>query len=235
MNPLPPISPMAYSPGTDDGVALVLLCCFFMTAYVLSRSRKFLAQLLKDFLLNRERTSLFAESTPGDMRCLLLLVLQTGVLAGLAWFNYFALVRPSLVHHAAPAALLAIYVGASLAYLLLKWLLYGFIGWIFFDIGRRSLWMESYSTLIYYAGLTLFPYLLVAVYFDLGPAAAVCIGLIIAVFIKILMLYKWLKLFLNNLHGLFYLILYFCALEIVPCLMLGKALIAINDYLIIKT
>ena len=50
--------PIPYSPRMDDGITVVLLCCFFLSAYVLSRSRKFLLQLVKDFLLHRERTSL---------------------------------------------------------------------------------------------------------------------------------------------------------------------------------
>ena len=43
--------PIPYSPRMDDGITVVLLCCFFLSAYVLSRSRKFLLQLVKDFLL----------------------------------------------------------------------------------------------------------------------------------------------------------------------------------------
>ena len=46
--------PIPYSPKLDDGITILLLCCFFISAYVLSRSRKFLVQLVKDFLLNRE-------------------------------------------------------------------------------------------------------------------------------------------------------------------------------------
>ena len=32
--------PIPYSPRMDDGITVVLLCCFFLSAYVLSRSRK---------------------------------------------------------------------------------------------------------------------------------------------------------------------------------------------------
>ena len=52
--------PIPYSPRMDDGITVVLLCCFFLSAYVLSRSRKFLLQLVKDFLLHRERTPIRA-------------------------------------------------------------------------------------------------------------------------------------------------------------------------------
>ena len=79
--------PIPYSPRMDDGITVVLLCCFFLSAYVLSRSRKFLLQLVKDFLLHRERTSIFAT---GDLhRCVsLLFVLEVDALlfSGLDFF-----------------------------------------------------------------------------------------------------------------------------------------------------
>lgn len=226
--------PLPYSPRMDDGITILLLGCFFLSSYILSRSRKFLLQLVKDFLLHRERTSIFTTSTAGDMRYLLLLILQTCVLAGVCIFNYCNDIQPGLVHHVPPFALMGIYIGCCLVYLFLKWLVYSFLGWIFFDEATTTLWLESYSTLLYYLGFALFPFTLFIVYFDLNLQITIIIGLILAFFIKILMLYKWLKLFCNNLHGGFFLILYFCALEIVPCFMLYRALMQLNDYLIIK-
>lgn len=226
--------PLPYSPRTDDVVALALFGCFFLSAYVLSRSRKFLFQLVKDFLLHRQRTSIFATSTASDMRYLLLLILQTCVLAGIFLFNYFVHVSPGLVQHVPPGQLLGIYMGTCLCYLFLKWLVYSFLGWIFFDGSTVSLWMESYSTLLYYLGFALFPFVLLSVYFGLGLQAMVIIGLILAVFAKILISYKWIKLFCNNLYGSLLLILYFCALEIIPCFMLFRGMMQLNDFLITK-
>ena len=89
--------PIPYSPRTDDGLAMILLGCFFVSAYVLARSKKFLLQQVKDFMLHRERTSIFASSTAADMRYLLLLIVQTCVLGGVCIFNYFNDVRPALM------------------------------------------------------------------------------------------------------------------------------------------
>ena len=102
--------PIPYSPKLDDGITVLLLCCFFMSAYVLSRSRKFLVQLVKDFLLNRERTSIFAATTATDMRYMLLLILQTCVLASVCTFNYFVDVRPELGERVSPYVLLGAYL-----------------------------------------------------------------------------------------------------------------------------
>lgn len=226
--------PLPYSPRMDDGMAVLLLGCFFLSAYVLSRSSKFLLQLVKDFLLNRERTSIFAMSTASDMRYLLLLILQTCLLEGVFIFNYYQETSGILVNHLAPYTLLAAYVSISILMVCAKWLTYSVLGWIFFDKNKTALWLESYSTLQYYIGFILFPLVLFIVYFDLDIRISTVLALFLFIFVKILMLYKYLKLFCDNLYGCSLLFLYFCALEIVPYLVLYRGIEQLNDYLIIK-
>ena len=227
-------TPISYSPRTDDAIALTLLACFFLSSIALARGKKFLSQQVKDFVLYRERTSIFDSSTAADVRYLLVLVLQTCVLSGITFLNYFHDTCPALMDHVSSLLLLGIYVGFCLAYFLLKWLLYMFLGWTFFDKNKTNVWLESYSALIYYVGFALFPFVLFLVYFDLSLTNLVIIGSIILIFTKILMFYKWIKLFFHQFSGLFLLILYFCALEIVPCLLLYQGMIQMNNILLIK-
>lgn len=100
----------------------------------------------------------------------------------------------------------------------------------FFNKNTVSFWMESYSTLLYYLGFGLFLSILVIVYLHLSLQISVIIGLVLLGLVKILMLYKWIKLFCYNLFGGLLLILYFCALEIMPCMMLYSGLVQLNDY-----
>ena len=227
-------TPISYSPRTDDAIALTLLACFLLSSIALARGKKFLSQQVKDFMLHRERASIFDSSTAADVRYLLVLVLQTCVLSGITFLNYFHDTCPALMNHVSPLLLLGIYVGFCLAYFLLKWLLYMFLGWTFFDKNKTNMWLESYSALIYYVGFALFPFVLFLVYFDLSLTNLVIIGSIILIFTKILMFYKWIKLFFHQFSGLFLLILYFCALEIVPCLLLYQGMIQMNNILLIK-
>ena len=227
-------TPISYSPRTDDAIALTLLACFFLSSIALARGKKFLSQQVKDFVLHRERTSIFDSSTAADVRYLLVLVLQTCVLSGITFLNYFHDTCPALMDHVSSLLLLGIYVGFCLAYFLLKWLLYMFLGWTFFDKNKTNIWLESYSALIYYVGFALFPFVLFLVYFDLSLTNLVIIGSIILIFTRILMFYKWIKLFFHQFSGLFLLILYFCALEIVPCLLLYQGMIQMNNILLIK-
>ena len=227
-------TPISYSPRTDDAIALTLLACFFLSSIALARGKKFLSQQVKDFVLHRERTSIFDSSTAADVRYLLVLVLQTCVLSGITFLNYFHDTCPALMDHVSSLLLLGIYVGFCLAYFLLKWLLYMFLWWTFFDKNKTNIWLESYSALIYYVGFALFPFVLFLVYFDLSLTNLVIIGSIILIFTKILMFYKWIKLFFHQFSGLFLLILYFCALEIVPCLLLYQGMIQMNNIWLIK-
>ena len=226
--------PVSYSPRTDDTIALTLLVCFFLSSIALAKGKKFLSQQVKDFVLHRERTSIFDSSTAADVRYLLVLVLQTCVLSGITFFNYFHDTFPTLMDHVSSLLLVGIYVVFCLTYLLLKWLLYMFLGWTFFDKNRTNMWLESYSALIYYVGFALFPFVLFLVYFDLSFINLIIIGSIILIFTKILMFYKWIKLFFHQFGALFLLILYFCALEILPCLLLYQGMIQINNILLIK-
>lgn len=227
-------TPISYSPRTDDAIALTLLACFFLSSIALARGKKFLSQQVKDFVLHRDRTSIFDSSTAADVRYLIVLVVQTCVLVGITFFNYFHDTTPVLMERVSPLLLLGIYVGSCLVYFLLKWLLYMFLGWTFFDKNRTNMWLESYSTLIYYVGFALFPFVLFLVYFDLSFTNLIIIGAIILIFTKILMFYKWIKLFFHHFGTLFLLILYFCALEIVPCLLLYQGMIQMNNILLIK-
>lgn len=123
--------PLPYSPERDDCVALVLLCCFFLSSYVLSHSHKFLLQLGHDFIMHRERASIFATSTGTDMRYLLLLLLQMCVLSGLFLFVCSGSLMPEWIERFPSFWLLGAYVGICVVYLFVKWLLYSFLGWIF--------------------------------------------------------------------------------------------------------
>ena len=230
----PEAIPLPYSPGNDDGIAFVLLGCFFLSSYVLAHSSKFLLQLGEGFLLHRERASIFGTSAGSDIRYMLLLVVQTCVLAGLYLFVCFNAACPDLVVRIGSMGLLGVCVAGCAVYIGLKWLAYLLLEWTFFDKQISSFWEESYATLIYYSGFLLSPFLLLAIYLNFSLQISVIIGLLLLALVKILILYKWIKLFCYNLFGGLVLILYFCALEIIPCVMFYKGMTQLNDYLIIN-
>lgn len=105
---------------------------------------------------------------------------------------------------------------------------------VFFNKTKNMIWIESYFNVIIGAGFLLFPIVLLIVYFDLSPQLApYFIGFVIII-AKILLFYKCFSNFFNKFHGAFHLILYFCALEILPDFVLWKGIILANNILILN-
>lgn len=227
-------TPMPYRLNTDDGITALLFLCFFLSAYVFTNGKKFLFQQIKDFVHVKERGNLFDKSTAADFRYHLILFFQTSVLIGICFFDYFYDNISELLDVCPPIVIIGISISACIIYYFIKWILYSFIGWIFFDKTQVSMWLEAYSTISYYLGFSLFPVVLLMIYFDLSLTILVAVVLGLVIFAKMLMFYKWIKFFFNNLYGLFCLIAYFCALEILPCLILFQIVFQINNLLLIK-
>jgi hypothetical protein len=62
----------------------------------------------------------------------------------------------------------------------------------------------------------------------------IIIGLLFVVCVKMLELFKWFRFFFQNKSGTLLLIVYFCALEIIPCFLLYRGLVDLNELFTIK-
>ncbi len=228
------VATIPYSPRTDDFISTILLLCFFLTAFALSHNKKYMLLQLKNFFSHRDRASSFTTSSSIDLRMLMLLSLQTCVMGGICMFNYFNdTASQSAPSYPSWAPILS-YVGAFFGYFLIKNILYIILGWTFSSRGEVSRWLEAYMTLVYHFGFLMFPFVLLLVYFDLSITYLVIISLFSVVFVKLLMLFKWWKFFFKNKSGSLLLIVYFCALEVIPCFLLYRGLVDLNELFTIK-
>ena len=178
--------------------------------------------------------SFVSDTTASDVRYTLVLILQTCILSGFCVYDYFSDHDLLLFRTVPHCLLLSIYIGYVVFFFVIKWLLYSFVNWIFFNKTRNIIWLESYFNVVIGAGFLLFPIVLLIVYFDLSPQIApYFIGFVIII-AKILLFYKCFSNFFNKFYGAFHLILYFCALEILPDFVLWKGIILANNILILN-
>jgi hypothetical protein len=229
-----PATPIPYSPRTDDFISLTLLLCFFLSALVLSRNKKYMTLQLKNFFQHRDRASIFSATSSVDLRMLLLLAFQTCVLMSICIFNIFVDSTGSTVEGHQSWKLIPIMTLLCFAYFAIKNFIYMFLGWVFFGRGESERWTEAYLTLFYYFGFLLFPFVLLLIYFDLSTTWMIIISLLFALSVKMLTLFKWFRFFFQNQSGALLLIVYFCALEIIPCFLLYRGLVDINELFTIK-
>ena len=226
--------PLPYQLRSDWMVTSVLFLCFVLASYVLAHGKKHLEQQFKSFTLSKERASLFDDTTAADVRYTLVLILQTCILSGFCVYDYFSDHDLILFRTVPHYLLLSIYMGYIVLFFVIKWLLYSFVNWTFFNKVRTVIWLESYFNVVIGAGFLLFPIVLLIVYFDLSPQIApYFIGFVIII-AKTLLFYKCFSNFFNKIYGILHLILYFCAIEILPDLVLWKGIILANNILILN-
>lgn len=223
---------MPYRLRSDGMVTSILFLCFILVSFVLARGKKHLEQQLKNFSSLKDRANLFDDTTASDVRYTLVLVLHACILSGFCIYDYFSDHDLALFRIVPHYLLLSIFIGCIVCFLLLKWLAYNFINWIFFYKTQRIIWVESYANVVIWTGFLLSPIVLLIVYFDLSSQFSFYIIGIVIIIAKILLLYKCINNFFNRIHGFFHLILYFCALEILPDLALWKGIVLANYILV---
>lgn len=209
-----------------------ILWCFLSITYVLSIGKYALLQSFHDFFSTRERNSLFGEQTMNEIHCKLLLIIQTCLLSSILLINYNVQLHPYAFNDNIIPALLANYLFAMLLFYFVKWIIYKFVNWIFFDRTKSNLWSESYFFILSMLGFIFFPLTLFTIYFQLSLDLIHIIILCIFIFSNLLLFYKCFCIFFNRLHGVFFLFVYFCTLEILPFFVLSRGLVFINELFI---
>ncbi len=223
-----------YQLRSDWMVTTLIFICFILISYVLMRGSKYIENQFTSFFSQKERNGLFNVSTSSEVRYKIVLVIQTCMLSGFCIYDYFSDVNLYLFSIIPHYLLLILFIVEVALYVLIKWLAYTYVNWIFFYKIKRKIWIDSFFSVIVWCGFLLFPIVLLIIYFDLYPQISAYLLLIVIIIAKILLFYKCFSNFFNKFYGIFHLILYFCALEIVPDLLLWKGIILANKSLVLN-
>ena len=217
----------------DEWITGILVLCFLMTSYVLSHGRSMLFQSIRMLFSNHGIDHIFHKQTTVDNYCLLLLNLQTCLLVSVLLLKYLIDVPESGLSasftSSAASVFLGYYIGVIALYLVIKRIGYKFINWVFFDKVKNKLWLESYFFVISIFGMLLLPVTLLIVYGDFPFYINVIIPVFLFFLMNLFFIYKCFSIFFSQLHGWFYLFLYFCTLEILPLLVVWKGIEMVND------
>jgi len=223
--------PINYKMSNDDVISGLLFFIFAVIAYIFYHSHNTISKQIKELFFQQESTHLTIE----ELRYGLFLQFSSCIMLGMISFDYFKLNDPDMVLDSPTRYwLLGAFTCIFILYYLLKWISYCFIGWIFVDRNTKKEWIQCYSVNLYLLGFSLFPIVLLITYDDFSwEYASICI-IILVILSKLLLFYKALKLFMRNFYGIFYIIPYFCALEIIPLIILIEVLYQTYVILLIK-
>lgn len=216
---------------SGDFITSLIVLCSLVSMFVLSRAPKYMYHRMHDFLFVHTALRKFIPRTAGYDKSINYFIIQTSIFCGIIFFSCFSHFDKEL-RHISPYILLTVYIVSCFLFFCVKFAIYSFLGWIFLERKIIALSIESYFTLICSVGFLLYP--LIVLFSDIRAQDIFVICLILFVCIKLLMFYKWIKLFSQKFFHLFLLILYFCAIEIMPCFLFYQSMVQINDILVIK-
>ena len=226
--------PLPYLAQSDGRVTMLMFLCILMVSFAFSREKKYLLQQMKALFINRERSSMFDEASIIDVRCFILLICHTCIILGFCLYYYVADTNTALFDQVPHMLLLGGFIALVPVYLLIKWGLYEMVNWTFFQKVKNSAWTTSFFNLFIWLGILLLPLVLLVVYLDISsPTNLYLIGFMVII-AKISLFWKSFCNIFEKIHGALHLILYFCALEILPDLILWKGIELVSNNLILK-
>ncbi|MDD7258038.1 MAG: DUF4271 domain-containing protein [Prevotellaceae bacterium] len=224
--------PLPYAMRNDHVVTGLLLACFILALLAFARTKHFIfRQAKKFFYVPRSENVTTPTDTTGEYRFLMFLILQTGLICSLLIFFYTLQNIADTFVLASQYQLIGIFFGCIMVYFVFRTLLATLLNLVFFNAKKNMRWLEAMLFLTAVEGVVLFPLVLLQSYFDLSMQGAVMYMSIVLILVKLLTFYKCYVIFFKNNGPLLQIILYFCALEIIPLIALGGFLIKIVDYL----
>lgn len=218
-----PIKHQAINPAANTGVVGLLILSFVFFAFSYRRGAKYLRHLFSSLFKHNARGNMFDETTINENQLKLSLLSLTFITEGI--ILYYTLLN-NLVDKeflVLPSIIISILLCA--VYYILQIVVYKILANIFSDRVLSDTFTESFTTVNLFIGLFLSPMVLAILFIPQATTIALYISFTIYILARLLIIYKGISIFLPHLFGLIYLILYLCTLEIIPFLLIKKAVI----------
>jgi len=200
-----------YQPAYDSLVSAMVLYALFIVVIALTKGKDLVIDAVRSIFSTKERAN-FSSSRLQWIDYLLFFF--TYSLITLFLFSYAIEKLPELVTLHKSYTLIGIFFLIGLLHHLIKYVSYSLFHWVFFKKESANLFFKSYNTLLFLSGLALFPLIIAAIYFHISAILMVQTVIILWVFVKLMLFYRWFSLFFRKIDGHLFLFAYFCAFEL---------------------
>lgn len=209
------LSPASHAANMSpaSGIVALIIAIIAIIAFESQQLRRIMSSLDTDLLGVRRRDNAFDSHTTAESRTIALLILLAcvceAILLGVLTDG------PSVV---SDGSLLARYVALTIGYYIFQWVAYSVIGYTFTDAINTSQWRKGFNLSQAVLGLALLLPAIIVLYYHQSTTVPLIVALILYIVARITFLCKGFRIFYNQLSSLVYFILYLCALEIIPVL-----------------
>ena len=166
----------------------------------------------------RRRENLFEDHTVNETGIQVALIANTCIVEGFLIYSAVQHMWPSL----APALQgsvfthIAAYCGLAVLFYVAQWVVYKVLGYTFTDKVGSKLWLDGFKASQSLLGLLLLPVAVLAMLYPGSGKLLLSVGAALYIASRLIFIYKGFRIFYGNLPSILYFLLYLCAVEMVP-------------------
>ena len=225
-----PGDPVPYSYANDNLVTSLLIIGFLLIAFAFSRMSNFIVGQAKNFI-HPSQNRLTLSETSSEIYMQVVLTFLACIVYALLYYLYATEYLAKTYVTTSEYVLLGIFLVVFVGYFLMRFGLYTMVNNLFFDSSRNKKFLTSLLYLSSIEGLLLYPALALLAFMHLPAQNAIWYCLIVVILVKILTFYKSFTIFFKQNDLFLQIILYFCALEMIPLFALWGGLAVIVNFL----
>lgn len=224
----------------NDVMFAILFLVFIAFALVFRFHYRLFIKMIKDVAQVKQRQSLFEVvlgDVKGNQRAFhSFMTFQALFLSSLFFFAY-----GKNMGYLPTQNIVGILISIALIFLIIllfyffKLGIYVLVGKVFVDDESFRLWKISYNATIQFWGVFLYLPVLLAIFGDTKPFISLILFVFLYILCRFVIIYKSIRIFHFKKDGLFYLILYLCAQEIIPLFLLIKGSVFLYNFIELST
>ena len=210
--------PFARSPLHDTPSMALLIAGLLAVALSYHKGYKYIENFFHYMFSTRRRENLFEDHTVNETSIQAALIANTCIVEGFLIYSAVQLLWPAL----APMlqrnvfAHVITYCGLAFGFYIVQWLVYKVLGYTFSDKVGSKLWLDGFKASQSLLGLLLLPVAVLTLLYPGSGKLLLSVGAALYLLARLIFIYKGFRIFYSNLPSILYFLLYLCAVEMVP-------------------
>ena len=223
----------ARSPLHDTPSMALLLVGLLAVALCYHSGHKYIENFFHYMFSTRRRENLFEDHTVHETSIQAALVANTCIVEGFIIYFAVQLLWPVFAASLQQGIFLyvAAYTGLALVFYAAQWVAYKVLGYTFLDTVASRLWIDGFKASQAFLGLALLPVLFLLMLYPANGKLLLWVAASLYLVGRLIFIIKGFRIFYSNLSSVVYFILYLCAVEIVPLVIMTRVTYWITDIL----
>lgn len=210
------------SPLHDTPSMALLIAGLLTVALSYHTGYKYIENFFHYMFSTRRRENLFEDHTVNETKILAALIANTCIVEGLLVYLAVQFLRPSLAASLQSSVFphVLAFTGMAFVFYIVQRLVYMVLGYTFGDSVSSRLWLDGFKATQAFLGLLLLPVLVLLMVYPAHGKLLLIVAALLYLVARLIFVCKGIRIFYSKLSSIIYFILYLCAVEIVPLVIL---------------